>query len=163
MTRGRRPKPTHLKVITGNPGKRPLNENEPQPEVAIPAAPSHLSARAAERWAEIAPQLARLGVLTEIDSDALSLYCEAWALWVHAKKKVHELGAIVRSPKSGYPVASPYIGIANKAHDQMRALLAEFGMTPSSRSRIEIGGRTPSGGAKARGDGKKAQARRLLD
>ena len=30
-TRGRKPKPTALKVLEGNPGKRPLNENEPIP------------------------------------------------------------------------------------------------------------------------------------
>ena len=30
-TRGRKPKPTALKVLEGNPGKRPLNDREPVP------------------------------------------------------------------------------------------------------------------------------------
>jgi hypothetical protein len=29
MIRGRRPKPTRIKALTGNPGKRPLNPHEP--------------------------------------------------------------------------------------------------------------------------------------
>lgn len=30
-TRGRKPKPTALKLLEGNPGKRPINANEPIP------------------------------------------------------------------------------------------------------------------------------------
>lgn len=40
---GRRPKPTHLKVVTGNPGKRKLNDKEPTPAREIPSPPEHLS------------------------------------------------------------------------------------------------------------------------
>ena len=43
---GRKPKPTRLKIIQGNPGKRPLNKNEPQPERRLMRAPSHLSEEA---------------------------------------------------------------------------------------------------------------------
>jgi hypothetical protein len=40
---GRRPKPTHLKVVTGNPGKRKLNDKEPTPAREIPSPPEHLT------------------------------------------------------------------------------------------------------------------------
>jgi len=30
--RGPKPTPTHLKLVTGNPGKRRLNQAEPKPE-----------------------------------------------------------------------------------------------------------------------------------
>jgi hypothetical protein len=46
MTAGRRPKPTRLKLITGNPGKRPLNRNEPNPKRIIPACPDFLQGEA---------------------------------------------------------------------------------------------------------------------
>ena len=36
------PKPTKLKLLAGNPGKRPLNENEPEPEAVAPSVPAHL-------------------------------------------------------------------------------------------------------------------------
>ena len=42
MARGRRPKPTALKKLEGNPGKRPLNELEPVPPVASLRCPNYL-------------------------------------------------------------------------------------------------------------------------
>jgi hypothetical protein len=33
--RGRKPKPTRIKALTGNPGKRPLNPHEPRPAPAL--------------------------------------------------------------------------------------------------------------------------------
>lgn len=39
MIRGRRPKPSRMKALTGNPGKRPLNPHEPRPEPAAPECP----------------------------------------------------------------------------------------------------------------------------
>ena len=41
--RGRRPVPTCMKLLTGNPGKRPLNANEPQPKPEIPECPPQLA------------------------------------------------------------------------------------------------------------------------
>jgi len=55
--RGRRPKPTRLKMLTGNPGKRPLNPNEPRPEATIPDAPAELSAGARAEWDRLAADL----------------------------------------------------------------------------------------------------------
>ena len=42
MQPGVRPKPTVLKVLNGNPGKRPLNENEPQFSKKIPDCPKYI-------------------------------------------------------------------------------------------------------------------------
>ena len=44
---------------------------------------------------------------------------------------------LIKAP-SGYPIVSPYMSIANKAMIEMRKWLIEFGMTPSSRSRINL-------------------------
>lgn len=40
--RGRKPKPTALKMLEGNPGGRPLNTKEPKPEKKAPRCPSWL-------------------------------------------------------------------------------------------------------------------------
>jgi phage terminase small subunit len=77
--RGRRPKPTHLKVLMGNPGKRPLNANEPRPEVAIPDCPVELGEVARREWDRMAPQLASLRILTHLDRAALAAYCGAYS------------------------------------------------------------------------------------
>ncbi|WP_439891590.1 phage terminase small subunit P27 family [Ralstonia sp. 25C] len=132
--RGRKPTPTALKLVRGNPGKRPLPEDEPKPPRGAPA-PEWLSVEAAKHWPTVAKQLEDAGVLTSMDAAALALYCEAFARWRHANEQVAKYGPVVKAP-SGFPVQSPFLAIANKAFDQMAKMLIEFGMTPSSRSRV---------------------------
>jgi P27 family predicted phage terminase small subunit len=136
--RGRKPTPTALKLVRGNPGKRPINDAEPAPEVAQDlTCPDWLSPAAQEHWPDIAAQLHAAGLLTNIDHAALGLYCEAFARWKNANEKVVKLGAVVKSAH-GYPIPSPYLQVANQAYAQLTRMLAEFGMTPSSRSRVSV-------------------------
>lgn len=138
--RGRKPTPTALKVLRGNPGKRRLNQDEPTPELAIDAVPpDSLTKPGKIEWRRLAPILGRLGMLTETDTDALVGYCEAYANWRQAQQKIHQFGMVIKAkdPKQ-LPVISPYVRIAHNAMNQMRAFLVEFGMTPSSRSRIKV-------------------------
>jgi P27 family predicted phage terminase small subunit len=137
MMPGRRPKPTRLKLLQGNPGKRKLNREEPKPRPSLPEPPVYLSSEAKEHWGVVAAQLSEAGLLTDLDRDALALYCEAYARWVHANQQLARFGPLVKSP-NGYPMQSPFLAIANKAFEQMRAMLVEFGMTPSSRSRVHV-------------------------
>lgn len=72
---GRKPKPTFLKLLQGNPGKRELPQNEPQPakpKGAVPKAPRHLSDPARKQWRVVAKQLAGANILTELDAHALA-------------------------------------------------------------------------------------------
>ena len=133
--RGRRPTPTSLKLLRGNPGKRPLNPQEPRPPVAVPRAPAHLSPEARKEWRRTGRLLAAMGLLAEIDRAALAMYCEAWARWAEAEQALQKYGLIVKSP-SGLPMQSPYLAVANKAMEQIGRLLAEFGMSPASRTRV---------------------------
>lgn len=134
--RGGKPVPTHLKIVRGNPGKRPLPKNEPQPEPGADM-PDWLSPEAAKHWPKVAKQLDDAGVLTQMDAHALALYCEAFARWKHANDQVSKYGPIVKAP-NGFPMQSPYLAIANKAWSQMMKTLVEFGMTPSSRTRVAV-------------------------
>ena len=137
MKPGPRPKPTSIKIYEGNPGNRPLNKNEPKPKSTPPKCPKHLDRRAKREWKRMASVLERLGLLTEIDGTAFAIYCQAFGTWVEAVEKIKKTGMIVKAP-SGYPIQNPYLAIANKAVGQMKSLLTEFGMTPSSRSRISV-------------------------
>jgi P27 family predicted phage terminase small subunit len=145
---GRRPKPTILKMLAGNPGHRPLNPNEPEPRRRMPACPRVLQGEARREWHRIARKLFDAGLLTEIDGPALMGYCMAYARLLDAEEKLREFGSVVKAP-SGYLVHSPYLAIANKALEQMRSMLVEFGMTPSSRSRVQAAGaaRPPAPGS----------------
>ena len=133
--RGRRPKPTRLKVLTGNPGKRPLNRDEPRPEVIIPDCPAELGPVARREWDRLVGELVKLKLLTNLDRAALAAYCGAYALWAEATKAIQKYGAMVKSP-SGYPIQSPYVSIANRQAEIMMRIASEFGFTPASRSRI---------------------------
>ncbi len=137
--RGRRPKPTRMKILAGNPGKRPLNANEPRPEVATPDCPVELGPVARREWDRMVAELARLRILTHLDRAALAAYCGAYAMWAEATEAIQKYGSMVKSP-SGYPVQSPYVSIANRQTEIMMRIASEFGFTPASRSRIS----TPS-------------------
>ena len=134
--RGRRPKPTRLKLLAGVPGKRPLNEREPEPRRSLPQCPKQLSDAAKREWKRIATELYRLGLLSRLDRAALAAYCQSWARWIECEEKLRKHGAIVKSP-NGFPVQSPYLAIANQAMKQMTRMLVEFGLTPSSRSGVQ--------------------------
>ena len=123
--------------LAGNPGHRALNRNEPKPG-GVPKCPPHLDKAAKQEWKRISAELVSLGLLTEVDRAALAAYCGAWSRWVAADLSVQKFGSVIKSPKSGFPIANPYVGIANTAMDQMRKFLVEFGMTPASRSRIQV-------------------------
>jgi P27 family predicted phage terminase small subunit len=133
--RGRRPKPTRLKVLTGNPGKRPLNATEPKPEAAVPSCPSELSEIARREWDRLVGELAALRMITNLDRAALAAYCGAYAMWAEATEAIQKYGTMIKSP-SGYPVQSPYVAIANRQAEIMMRIASEFGFTPASRSRI---------------------------
>lgn len=134
---GTKPKPTELKRLTGNPGGRKLRSKPKLDNSAIPDPPDHLDLTAKKEWRRVAPQLHRAGLLYQVDAAALSAYCMAYSRWVQAEKKLQKNGLIELSPK-GYPIQNPYLAIANKAMEQIRRFLTEFGMTPSSRDRFDI-------------------------
>jgi P27 family predicted phage terminase small subunit len=136
---GPKPTPTRLKRLKGNPGKRPLPKNEPQPDkpARVPMAPRHLDKIAKKEWRRMARELHKLGLLTALDTTALAGYCVAYSTWVMATEKIQKHGVLIKTP-NGYPVQSPFLQIANRAASEMRTWLVEFGMTPSSRSRVTV-------------------------
>lgn len=99
--RGRKPKPTAVKVLEGNPGKRSLNTAEPKPEKKAPRCPSWLEDEAKKEWKRMSKQLEQLGILTEIDMTAFAGYCQAYARWKEAEEFITQHGTIVKTP-SGY-------------------------------------------------------------
>jgi P27 family predicted phage terminase small subunit len=144
MTRGRKPKPTYLKVVSGNPGKRPLNEREPVPIRKIPNPPAELSDDAKVEWGRVSEELYRMGLLTGVDRAALAAYCQAYGRWMQAECAIGEMakkdaltGGLLIRTTNGNAIQNPLVGTANKAMADMVRYAAEFGMTPSARSRIQ--------------------------
>lgn len=135
--RGRKPKPTALKVLEGNPGKRPLNANEPKPQRKAPKCPLWLEPEAKKEWRRMAKILERLGILTQIDSSAFAGYCQAYARWKEAEEFLTKHGTIFKTP-SGYIQQVPQVSIAQTYLKVMKDFCSEFGLTPASRTRIRV-------------------------
>ena len=133
--RGRRPKPTRIKLLTGNPGRRPFNPDEPKPEISLPECPAELGPTARKEWDRMIGELGPLRILTHLDRAALAAYCGAYAMWAEATEAIQKYGSMVKSP-SGYPVQSPYVSIANRQTEIMMRIASEFGLTPASRTDI---------------------------
>jgi P27 family predicted phage terminase small subunit len=147
--RGTKPKSTAQKRLEGNPGKRALNEREPQPpglDASFDAPPPELEGRpvALTEWARLVPMLRRCRQITEADRSALIAVCLEWARYLDATSKVT---AMVITTQTGYPMPNPYLSIATKALTGCTRLWAELGLTPSSRSRVVVDGPGPAGDA----------------
>lgn len=137
--RGPAPKPTRLKVLDGNPGKRALPKNEPRPELGSPDMPEWLPDDAKDEWQRVAPELSRLGLLAKIDGSALAAYCESYSRWKRAVQQFNLEGHTFVTA-GGYTAQHPAVGIANKAMAEMLRFGREFGLTPSSRGRMSLPG-----------------------
>lgn len=140
-TKGRKPKPTALKKLEGNPGKRPLNMAEPNPEKKLPECPDWLEEEAKAEWARLEGPLFNMGLLTELDMAAFASYCQAYARWKEAEEFISQHGSIIKT-KTGYWQQVPQVSIARSNQAMMVKAAAEFGLTPSARSRIIAGSGT---------------------
>lgn len=147
---GRRALPANVHILRGNPSHKPVGQlldDVVRPDVAVPTCPAHLCAEARAEWKRITPHLKKLGLISHIDRAALTGYCQAWGDYVWAQGRIKELngddpsgerGRIWDTP-SGYKQISVPLQISNRALEQMAKFLAEFGMSPSARSRVTAG------------------------
>lgn len=134
--RGPSKKPAAIRALEGNPGKRGGNTSEPKPAPLVNLKPpSFLPAAAKREWKRVVMQLARLGLISDLDVMALAAYCNAYSTWLDAIKKIKETGMLVRSP-NGFAMPSPYVKIQKDAQAEMMGWLKEFGMTPAARARV---------------------------
>jgi P27 family predicted phage terminase small subunit len=145
---GRPPKPTALKIVEGNRGKRATNKQEPDPTYLQDlTAPSWMPPAARIVWDEVAPALAATKLLTEIDVMALSKLCVAEAQYRYAVSQTGTADDLM-SEKSdvtddGKEVVTgryinPWTLIQSMTFKQQLVVMREFGMTPAARSRVQI-------------------------
>jgi P27 family predicted phage terminase small subunit len=137
MPRGPKPLPTAIKAMRGTLRSDRRRNDEPQPEAVALDPPDDLQGEAADEWRRIVPELHACGLLSRLDYAALLGYCQALGRWREAEREIQRQGLLVKSP-NGFPVQNPYLSVANRAMKQVKEFASEFGLTPSSRTRIAI-------------------------
>ncbi len=141
MVVGRKPKPPALKILEGNPGKRRIETDIPQPDDRIPTCPHWLEEAAKVEWMRVAPELNRLGLLTRVDRAALAAYCQSYARWQAAETILSLEGITCEyTNKNGSTNTTlrPEVLVAKQYLQFLRAFCSEFGLTPSSRARMVL-------------------------
>jgi P27 family predicted phage terminase small subunit len=137
-----KPTPTVLKLIRGNPGKRQIKANEPKPQRGIPRCPSHLDQKAKVAWKKLCERLDQMGVLTLADEYALEMLCGVYARIRDLQKVIKGYGGTTyktTSTAGDLTVKSyPEVSHLEKAETIFRSYLTEFGLTPSSRTKLEV-------------------------
>jgi P27 family predicted phage terminase small subunit len=137
-----------MKILHGEPNKDRINFKEPKPLSLKTTCPAHLSSHAKSEWKRIVPELEAMGIFSKIDRAALAAYCQAYGRWVDCELKIKEIqaeaiknskdsiNAYLLKTQAGNVIINPLLSVSNKALEQMRQFLTEFGLTPVSRTRI---------------------------
>jgi P27 family predicted phage terminase small subunit len=133
------PTPIKLRLLRGNPGRRPI-PREPQPKSAAkcPEPPAYLSEYAVQEWRRVSGELWRLGLLTILDETSLAAHCCAYGTWRLAEEKL--AGQELVGPGSERnQVPNPLQKIAAQAARDLIKFGAEFGLSPCARARVSAG------------------------
>ena len=133
------PKPSALRALQGNPGKRPLPKNEPKVRRfrSPPPPPERLgTGRAHDTWVEMAELLVEARVLTMGDRPILEGYCMAYERLAEAEADCQVNGVVLDD--GDRRVRNPATSIVNEAGKQLRDFSALLGLDPSSRTRISV-------------------------
>jgi P27 family predicted phage terminase small subunit len=142
----RPPKPTALKLVEGNKGKRAINKAEPDPEYLNDlSAPEFLSSSAVVVWDEIVPHLRNARMLTQIDVPMLAMGCTAIAQYRAAARKADDslVKAKITKGEDGELVetgehVNPWLIVQSMSFKQAMAVFQQFGMSPAARTRISV-------------------------
>ena len=129
--------PNALKIARGNPGHYPINDREPKIVGEIGDCPDWLVPEAKKKWEKTIKSLEDSGVLTGVDGYALAIYCDTWAHWKAATRRLHQDGYTIEGVKGG-DVKHPVAQVVKDCAALCLRFQNEFGMTPSSRSSIRI-------------------------
>jgi len=156
-------------MLQGNPGRRPLPDDIPAPAklCEVPKAPLWLDKLAKKVWNEYAIKLVSVGIVTEIDTNILALYCKWYSILIMAAREIDDEKKLVSysnkdndddftmkqlklfddgsketvittSKKDASMLISPYFNIFMKATEQVKSLGADLGLSPAERSRLHI-------------------------
>lgn len=124
---GRRPQPTVLKLLRGNPSKKKPNLNEPKPPAGPVEQPAELSIGARVVWLELAPVCLGMGTLTTADVRVFATMCELQSTLQRASaskdsSEGEALTVVLKLERDTASAIRPFYGL--------------FGLEPVSRAKV---------------------------
>ena len=131
---GTRPTPTAIKQLRGTTTTTESDSNFPT-QTLLPKAPVTLNKYGKKLWNEYGEMFMNVGLLTAGDLIALEMLCSSYGRWVKAELDVAESGEVLVSDTGGV-YQNPVLSVANRAYDNLKKMLAEFGLTPAERTRV---------------------------
>lgn len=135
MAKGRPPKPTAVKKLTGTQRKGRL-KNEPQAPLltAVPIAPGHWEQPEVDRYYRICEMLRVNGLLEAVSIELIFAYVEEMKMYFHSIDMILKQGAVIEYDSG--PKVNPWVRARDMAIKNAMAIAREFGFTPSSRTKI---------------------------
>jgi P27 family predicted phage terminase small subunit len=140
MKTGPRRKPLEVEIYQGNPSHRPKSEMNGRLEadtLTHDKPLQFLDASAAKEWQRVVPYLTKYKILTDMDVNALAMYCQSWSDYLKYTDDVRKLGAIYKT-KSGQIKPRPETMLRRIAWAEVIRICAEFGFTPSARAGMQL-------------------------
>lgn len=125
--RGRKPKSENLRLLDSQ--VRVIGGTEP------PVAPEWLDGEAKAEFDRLVGELSKSYLVTPLDAISLASYCRVYAMWREADKQVQEQG-LTFTADNGNVRCHPAAKLALSLFEAMRRMGAEYGFTPSARSRL---------------------------
>jgi len=135
--RGRPPKPTEIRELEGNPGKRPLPEPVRIQGKAALEKPRGMPKAAQEAWDLIVPSLLEVGVVDGVDALALEAMCLAYWQMKEAEKLLKKDG-ILSTGSQGQLVEHPAAGTMRAASSLFAKYAEQYALTPVARTRLGL-------------------------
>ena len=142
--KGRKPTPHYLRLLRGNPQKKPIKPGlEAERPAKPPEAPAFLGPYAREAWDQLAGELHKLGCLTALDVAIFSVFCESHGRWRTAVEALNRMdkapnGGLLIRGEGGQPAVNPLLGVIRRAADTMMKAGSKLGLSPAARSRINL-------------------------
>lgn len=136
MQRGRKPLPNQIKKVTGS---KHYNPDEPAlPRLVNARVPSKRLDDSGKRfWKDLAPVLIDRGVITIGDLAAFEMLCNHYSVAVEAARIIHQEG-LTSLDEHGAIRKHPLLQVLRDSSNLFRSYAVEFGLTPSSRSRLKV-------------------------
>jgi P27 family predicted phage terminase small subunit len=143
--KGRKPLPTKLKLLCGNPGKQKLPKGEPEPDANIPTPPDFLNEYAVEEWNRVTAVLLSLGLISDLTVVAVIAYCDAYSDWRTATEELNKirkdksgLATLIQQTSNGNIIPNQLKLVAKAARADMIRYATEFGGTEIAKIRLAI-------------------------